>query len=105
MLMQIACLNFAVACSSKSLHAHNGILLYISDCSEPYGRAVLYYFPICPDVAFGGQVILVLLRQKRAPALHPGVLRLFLHGLWESQSAKLDPENTSPQINANCAVL
>lgn len=54
---------------------------------------------------FGGQVISVLLRQKRAPTFLPGVLILFLHGLWESQSAKLDHENTSPQINVNCAVL
>lgn len=51
-LMYMKCHMFAVEWRGKSFHAHNGILLYISDYSAPYGRAMLCYFPSCQNVPF-----------------------------------------------------
>lgn len=79
--MWMACLIFAVIWSSKSLHAHNGILLYISDGSAPYGRAVLCYFPTyCPNVDFWGSGHFSAFKREKSSHSLPGVLRLFCMG-------------------------
>lgn len=51
-LMYMKCQMFAVEWRGESFHAHNGILLYISDYSAPCGRAMRCYFPSCQNVPF-----------------------------------------------------